>query len=184
MFFDSMASFWTLCLTGVRSSLLWCGSNFVSRGGISESVFWITSTIERSAGESKSGCVTSRHPASWSSFIPWLEYAHNSLTFSATGMSPFMASFGYQPPLFREQEVDRAVPSVQENLQWIRRVWSAARTALLRARSKAKYSADRHRVPAPSYQDRKCGCRLGTSPFKRKVRSWHQDSLVRMKWRR
>lgn len=35
--------------------------------------------------------VTAQHPASWSSFLPWLEYAHNSLVAATTGMSPFMA---------------------------------------------------------------------------------------------
>jgi len=36
-------------------------------------------------------CVTAHHPVSLSSFLPWIEYAHNSLSCSATVMSPFMA---------------------------------------------------------------------------------------------
>ncbi|KAK2905717.1 hypothetical protein Q8A73_009660 [Channa argus] len=57
-------------------------------------------------------CVTSSNPSTWSSFIPWIEYAHNSLTSSATGLSPFMCSLGYQPPMFPNQETEIAVPSV------------------------------------------------------------------------
>jgi len=76
-------------------------------------------------------CVSSRHPVSWASHLPWVEYAHNSLVCSATGMSPFMASVGFQPPLFPTQERDVAVPSVQGHLRRARRVWHEARAALL-----------------------------------------------------
>ena len=48
-------------------------------------------------------CVTARHPASWSTHLPWVEYTNNSLVCSATGMSPFMAANGFQPPLFPAQ---------------------------------------------------------------------------------
>ena len=68
-------------------------------------------------------CVTSHHPASWSTHLPWVEYAHNSLVCSATGMSPFVASNGFQPPLFPSQEADSAVSSMQGHLQRARRVW-------------------------------------------------------------
>ena len=97
-------------------------------------------------------CVTARHPSSWVSQLPWVEYAHNSLTSAATGMSPFMASLGYQPPLFPIQEEEVAVPSVQANLRRCRRVWRAVRSALLRSAARNKRLADRHRTPAPTYQ--------------------------------
>lgn len=35
--------------------------------------------------------------------VAWVEYAHNSLTSSVTGLSPFMAAYIYQPPLFFSQ---------------------------------------------------------------------------------
>ena len=68
-------------------------------------------------------CVASRNPASWSLHLPWVEYAHNSLVCSATGMSPFMASNGFQTPHFPVQEREVAVPSVQGHLRRARRVW-------------------------------------------------------------
>lgn len=58
-------------------------------------------------------CVASRLPSSWATHLPWVEYAHNTLVSSATGMSPFMVNHGYQPPLIPSQEMDIAVPSVQ-----------------------------------------------------------------------
>lgn len=50
-------------------------------------------------------------PSSWATYLPWVENAHNTLISSATDMSPFMVN-GYQPPLFRSQETNVAVPSI------------------------------------------------------------------------
>ncbi|KAK5927636.1 hypothetical protein CgunFtcFv8_012771 [Champsocephalus gunnari] len=97
-------------------------------------------------------CVSSHHPVSWASHLPWVEYAHNSLVCSATGMSPFMASVGFQPPLFPAQERDVAVPSVQGHLRRARRVWHEARASLVRTAARNQRLADRHRTPAPDYQ--------------------------------
>ena len=99
-------------------------------------------------------CVTARHPASWSTHLPWIEYAHNSLVCSATGMSPFMTSNGFQPPLFPSQEADSAVPSMQGHLRRAHQVWWEARAALSRTAARNKRLADLHRTPAPDYQPR------------------------------
>lgn len=62
-----------------------------------------------------SSCAGGRcNPSSWSSF---LEYFHNSLVSASTRISPFMASLGYQPPLFKVQEEELMMPSVQANLR-------------------------------------------------------------------
>ncbi|TWW77250.1 hypothetical protein D4764_12G0006400 [Takifugu flavidus] len=52
-----------------------------------------------------------RDPATWSTFLGWVECAHNSLISSATGMSPFQCVFGYQPPLFPAQAGEASCPS-------------------------------------------------------------------------
>uniref|UniRef100_A0AAQ4RV13 Gypsy retrotransposon integrase-like protein 1 n=1 Tax=Gasterosteus aculeatus aculeatus TaxID=481459 RepID=A0AAQ4RV13_GASAC len=57
-------------------------------------------------------CLVSSNPTTWSSRLPWAEYAHNTLPTAATGMSPFQCLYGYQPPLFPSQEKEIAVPSV------------------------------------------------------------------------
>lgn len=78
-------------------------------------------------------CVAARDPSAWSDHLPWVEYSHNSLSSTATGMSPFECSLGYLPPLFPIKEEELAVPSVQAHLCRCRRVWKEARTALLRS---------------------------------------------------
>lgn len=97
-------------------------------------------------------CVASSHPASWSTYLPWVEYSHNTLVTSATGMSPFMACNGYQPPLFPTQERAVAVPSIQAHLRRARRVWQEVRAALSRTSARNQQLADRRRVPAPNYK--------------------------------
>lgn len=74
-------------------------------------------------------CMATHNSATWSTFLPWPEYAHNSLTYSATGVSPFKTSLGYQPLLFPEQEAELEVPSVQHH----RQAWAWTRQALLRS---------------------------------------------------
>ena len=64
-----------------------------------------------------SHCVTVGHSSSWSKQLPWPENTHNSLTSTATSMSLFMASLGYQPPGFSVQEEAVAVPSVLAHIQ-------------------------------------------------------------------
>lgn len=80
----------------------------------SASIFRILSSVQwpnRETLESALCCITTQNPATWSSHLPWVEYAHNSLTSSATGLLPFEASLGYWPLLFPEVETDLAVYS-------------------------------------------------------------------------
>uniref|UniRef100_A0AAQ4R871 Chromo domain-containing protein n=1 Tax=Gasterosteus aculeatus aculeatus TaxID=481459 RepID=A0AAQ4R871_GASAC len=70
---------------------------------------------------------------------------------SATGLSPFEVSLGYQPPLFSAQQPEVAVPSVQTHLDRCRRIWGVARAALLQAAERSSRGSNRRRNPAPTY---------------------------------
>uniref|UniRef100_A0A669DIS8 ribonuclease H n=1 Tax=Oreochromis niloticus TaxID=8128 RepID=A0A669DIS8_ORENI len=96
-------------------------------------------------------CLTSTNQTTWSEQLMWVEYAHNSLTSSATGVSLFEASLGYQPPLFPAIEGENFMPSVQQHLRRCQRAWRATRAALLRTADRNKQLADHHRTPAPAY---------------------------------
>ena len=97
-------------------------------------------------------CMASQNPSSWALQLPWVEYAHNTLTSSATGLSPFQCAYGYQPPLFPALERESVCPSVQAFVRRCRRTWVQARGALQRAVGRYAVSANRRRTPAPAYQ--------------------------------
>ena len=97
-------------------------------------------------------CMVSNHPSSWSQQLLWVEYAHNTLTSSSTGLSPFQCAYGYQPPLFPALEKEVSCPSVQAFIRRCRRTWAQARTTLLHSVSRYTSTANRRRTRAPTYQ--------------------------------
>ncbi len=96
-------------------------------------------------------CLVTQNPTSWCQQLSWVEYAHNSLPVSSTGLSPFECSLGYQPPLFPSMESEVAVPSAHAFVQRCHRTWTRARETLLRVRACTKAKADRHRSKLPVY---------------------------------
>ncbi|KAI2668694.1 Transposon Tf2-6 polyprotein [Labeo rohita] len=94
-------------------------------------------------------CTVARNPSSWSQQLSMVEYAHNSLPVSATGLSPFECSIGYQPPIFPSLEAEVAVPSAHAFVQRCRRTWSRARETLVQVGARTKAKADRHRSRPP-----------------------------------
>ncbi|XP_032364699.1 uncharacterized protein LOC116679100 [Etheostoma spectabile] len=96
-------------------------------------------------------CVAAQDPTTWASHLPWVEHAHNSLTTSATGLSPSRWPWAINRLCSRPREglggtlgagaPTSLPPGVDE-----------AREALLRTTERTKEVADRHRAPAPQYQ--------------------------------
>lgn len=97
-------------------------------------------------------CMASKHPSSWSQQLLWVEYAHNTLSSSSTGLSPFQCAYGFQPPLFPSLEREASCPSVQAFIKRCHRTWNQARTVLLRSVQRYSVAANRRRSEAPAYQ--------------------------------
>ncbi|KAG1953738.1 retrotransposable element [Pimephales promelas] len=96
-------------------------------------------------------CLVSKNPSSWSQQLSMVEYAHNTLPVSSTGLSPFECSVGYQPPIFPSLESEVTVPSAHAFVQRCRRTWTRARETLLQVGARTKVKADRHRRRPPVY---------------------------------
>uniref|UniRef100_A0AAY5KAM6 Integrase catalytic domain-containing protein n=1 Tax=Esox lucius TaxID=8010 RepID=A0AAY5KAM6_ESOLU len=90
-------------------------------------------------------------PGEWAEFLPWAEYALNSLHHSSTGMSPFQCVLGYQPVLAPWTPSQTGTPAVDD---WFRRAagtWEAVQARLRLALRHQKTFADRHLREAPVY---------------------------------
>ncbi|KAL0153008.1 hypothetical protein M9458_051687, partial [Cirrhinus mrigala] len=94
----------------------------------------------------------SREQDKWSDFLPWAEYAQNSLTHSSTGLTPFQCVLGFQPPMFPWSGEPSTVPSVDDWIKRSERVWDSAHVRLQRAIRSQRIQADRRRRPHPNYQ--------------------------------
>lgn len=73
-------------------------------------------------------------------------------TFSATCLSMFEVSLGYQPSLLSATEGEYAVPSVQHHLCHCCCFWRCTWVALLRTKEQNKCVADHHMVPTLPHQ--------------------------------
>ncbi|KAL1023548.1 hypothetical protein UPYG_G00042250, partial [Umbra pygmaea] len=87
----------------------------------------------------------------WSGFLPWVEYAQNSLVQSSLGITPFQCVLGYQPPLFPWDTDPAPVEAVEQWFTRSSRVWDSAHQHLDRASRRQKDQADRRRRPTPLY---------------------------------
>ncbi|KAK3553203.1 hypothetical protein QTP86_031797 [Hemibagrus guttatus] len=94
----------------------------------------------------------SREQRRWSEFLPWAEYAQNSLIHSSTGLTPFQCVLGYQPPLFPWSGEPSDVPAVEEWYRLSQKVWERAHVRLQRAVRRQRIQADRRRRLHPSYR--------------------------------
>ncbi|KAL0172725.1 hypothetical protein M9458_033036, partial [Cirrhinus mrigala] len=85
-------------------------------------------------------------------FLPWAEYAQNSLTHSSTGLIPFQCVLGFQPPMFPWSGEPSSVPAVDDWIKRSERVWDSAHVRLQRAVRNQEIQANRRRLPHPPYQ--------------------------------
>lgn len=82
--------------------------------------------------------------------VVWVEYVHNSLPSSATGLTPFQTVCDYQLPLFSWQ-AEAKVPSAAALVWRCHLAWRRALQSLLRSVPCYEKGANKHQFPAPQY---------------------------------
>ncbi len=98
----------------------------------------------------RSYCHDDQH--SWRRFLPWAEYAQNSLRQDTTGLTPFQCVLGYQPPLFPWTGEPSEVPALDYWFRASERVWDSAHVHLQSTVRRHKTFADTRRSNKPTYQ--------------------------------
>lgn len=97
----------------------------------------------------RSYCHGQQH--SWNRYLPWAEYAQNSLCQPTTGLTPFQCILSFQPPLFPWSGELSEVAAFNHWFQEIERVWDSAHIHLQRAVRWHKSQADARRAVTPTY---------------------------------
>ena len=90
-------------------------------------------------------CLVSQKYSTWSKHLVWVEYAQNSLPTSATDFTPFKCAYGYEPPIFADNEPQVSVPSAHAMICRCRRIWIAAHQVQIRQGDRVKKASDRKR---------------------------------------
>uniref|UniRef100_A0A9J8B026 Gypsy retrotransposon integrase-like protein 1 n=1 Tax=Cyprinus carpio carpio TaxID=630221 RepID=A0A9J8B026_CYPCA len=98
---------------------------------------------------------------SWSRYLPWAEYAQNSLRQSTTGLTPFQCILGFQPPLFPWSGEPSEVPAVDYWFHQSERVWDSAHvhvwdsapTGSAKAQDPSRPSTDRPPPPGSTWSE-------------------------------
>uniref|UniRef100_A0A8C9T6V6 Gypsy retrotransposon integrase-like protein 1 n=5 Tax=Scleropages formosus TaxID=113540 RepID=A0A8C9T6V6_SCLFO len=86
-----------------------------------------------------------QNQADWSRYLPWAEYAQNSLVHSSTNLTPFQCVLGYQPPLFPWTMETSGLPAVDDWYKRSESVWESAHVCLQEVVSNQKEKADKRR---------------------------------------
>lgn len=66
----------------------------------------------------------------WARYVPWVEYAQNSLKHSATNLTPFQCVLGFQPSLFPWNPNVTGINAVDEWFTHSEQVWESAHQRL------------------------------------------------------
>ena len=96
-------------------------------------------------------CYCQDLPREWAYFLPWAEYAQNSLLHSSTNLTPFQCMLGYQPALAPWHPSKTKAPAVDEWFRDAEETWNAEHNRLQQAVRWHKKQANRHRSEAPVF---------------------------------
>lgn len=85
----------------------------------------------------------------WAQFLPWVEYAQNSLRRLATKLTPFQCVLTYKPPLL---PIPMDLPTVDRWLKQSEQVWKQAHQHLEHTTQVSQKFTDRCRGETPIYE--------------------------------
>ncbi len=88
----------------------------------------------------------------WVRILPSLEFAYNSSQQSATGMSPFLLNYGYEPRDVLTTTKSRHI-TVHQRLEYIQDLHTMAKDQLLDSQITAERYANRFRSAPPKYEE-------------------------------
>lgn len=88
----------------------------------------------------------------WDELLPFAEFTYNNSIHSSIGMSPFMASRGYNPTFTNMPSAAQSNPAAEERLTQLEELQKEIRSSMAIAQEKQKEFADRHREKEPEYK--------------------------------
>ena len=84
----------------------------------------------------------------WADLIPFMEFAHNARTHSATGHSPFEVWYGYQPEFIPPLNFATTIPTIEERLKSMDLIRNEVTAALKMAAETMKCTGPEQLIPA------------------------------------
>ena len=94
---------------------------------------------------------TSRCEDDWANLLPLVEFEYNNASHSATGFSPFYATYGYHPALLFVTPTSSTVPTVEVRIQHLQQVHEELKTMIPMAGDQAIINYDKKAKVPPTF---------------------------------
>ena len=88
----------------------------------------------------------------WSSLLPLAEFAYNNAPSVTTGISPFFANKGYDPPITIHLEYNLVSSKAQNYVTNLAELHEVLRKAILLSQEHYQVSTDRNQMPPPDFK--------------------------------
>jgi hypothetical protein len=95
---------------------------------------------------------TTKRQDDWVDLLSLAEFAYNNASHTATGFSPFYATYGYHPALSFTTPTTSTVPAAEDRVQHLQQVHEEIKTMIAIAGEQAKRSYDRGVQLQPTFQ--------------------------------
>ena len=87
---------------------------------------------------------TTKRQDDWSNLLPIAKFAYNNSLYSATGFSPFYATYGYHPTLSFVKPVTSTVPAAEDRVRQLQEIHEEIKTMIKITGDQAKLHYDRY----------------------------------------